>query len=162
MRKITNEFIFYRGGAKREVRCFFLNCCRLHRLSVAATKWETSLSFKEIAMRILFILLIVALSYTRSEGQVLISLLLGDKLNTGKIEFGLDGGLSLSNLHGVSPSSTKPGFNLGFYFDFRLKNPAWALHTGVMVKSTLGAEDILVYSLNDQDLDNAFSGGSVV
>jgi len=113
-------------------------------------------------MRILFILLIVALSYTRSEGQVLISLLLGDKLNTGKIEFGLDGGLSLSNLHGVSPSSTKPGFNLGFYFDFRLKNPAWALHTGVMVKSTLGAEDIPIYSLNDQDLDNAFSGGSVV
>src|SRR5688572_5582071 len=113
-------------------------------------------------MRIVFILLIINTTHLRSDGQVLISLLLGDKLNTGKIEFGLDGGLSLSNLHGVSPSSTKPGFNLGFYFDFRLKNPAWALHTGVMVKSTLGAEDIPIYSLNDQDLDNAFSGGSVV
>jgi len=113
-------------------------------------------------MRIVFILLIINTTYLRSDGQVLISLLLGDKLNTGKIEFGLDGGLSLSNLHGVDPSSNKPGFNLGFYFDFRLKNPAWVLHTGVMVKSTMGAEDISVYSLNDPDLDNAFSGGSVI
>ena len=112
-------------------------------------------------MRILIILLIITVSQTQSHGQVLISLLLGDELNTGKIEFGLDGGLSLSNLHGLHPSGTHPGFNLGFYFDIRLKNPSWLFHTGVMVKSTLGAEDIPVYSLNDPDLDNAFSGGSV-
>jgi len=112
-------------------------------------------------MRILFILLIIIAVHSRSSGQVLISLLLGDKLNTGQIEFGLDGGLSLSNLHGVDPSGTKTGFNLGFYFDFRLKNPSWVFHTGVMVKSTMGAEDIQVYSLNNPDLDNAFSGGSI-
>lgn len=29
-----------------------------------------------------------------SRGQVLISLLLGDELNSGKIEFGLDGGVN--------------------------------------------------------------------
>ena len=113
-------------------------------------------------MRIVFILLIISAAYVRSEGQVLISLLLGDKLNTGQIEFGLDGGLSLSNLHGLDPSGTKSGFNLGFYFDFRLKNPSWLFHTGVMVKSTMGAEDIAVYALNNPDLDNAFAGGSVV
>jgi len=113
-------------------------------------------------MRIVFILLIIAATHVRSHGQVLISLLLGDKLNTGQIEFGLDGGLSLSNLHGLNPSGTKSGFNLGFYFDFRLKNPSWLFHTGVMVKSTMGAEDIQVYSLDNPDLDNAFSGGSVV
>ena len=93
-------------------------------------------------MRILFILLLIMVVHSKSSGQVLISLLLGDKLNTGQIEFGLDGGLSLSNLHGVDPSGTKSGFNLGFYFDFRLKNPSWVFHTGVMVKSTMGAEDI--------------------
>jgi hypothetical protein len=113
-------------------------------------------------MRILLILLIVTVCPARSDGQVLISLLLGDKLNTGKIEFGLDGGVSLSNLQGLHPSGTHPGFNLGFYFDIRIKNPSWMFHTGVMVKSTMGAEDIPVYSLNDPDLDNAFSGGSVV
>ena len=55
-------------------------------------------------MRIFFILLLIMTVHSRSSGQVLISLLLGDKLNTGQIEFGLDGGLSLSNLHGVDPS----------------------------------------------------------
>jgi Outer membrane protein beta-barrel domain len=113
-------------------------------------------------MRILFILLLIVFVHSKSSAQVLISLLLGDKLNTGQIEFGLDGGLSLSNLHGVDPSGTKTGFNLGFYFDFRLKNPSWVFHTGVMVKSTMGAEDIQVYPLNNPDLDNAFTGGSVV
>ena len=113
-------------------------------------------------MRILFILLFIIVVHSKSSGQVLISLLLGDKLNTGQIEFGLDGGLSLSNLHGLDPSGTKSGFNLGFYFDFRLKNPSWLFHTGVMVKSTMGAEDIQVYSLNNPDLDNAFAGGSVI
>ena len=113
-------------------------------------------------MRILFVLLIIVASCIRSNGQVIISLLLGDKLNSGKIEFGLDGGLSLANLHGVNPSSNKPGFNLGFYFDIKLKNPSWMVHTGVMVKSTLGAEDISVYSLNNPDLDNMFSQGSVI
>ena len=34
-----------------------------------------------------------------ASGQVLISLLLGDKLNTGKIEFGLEGGFNWSNFH---------------------------------------------------------------
>ena len=113
-------------------------------------------------MRILFILLIIIAVHSKSNGQVLISLLLGDKLNTGQIEFGLDGGLSLSNLHGVDPSGTKTGFNLGFYFDFRLKNPSWVFHTGVMVKSTMGAEDIQVYPLDNPDLNNVFSGGSVI
>ena len=54
-------------------------------------------------MRIFFILLLIMAVHSRSHGQVLISLLLGDKLNTGQIEFGLDGGLSLSNLHGAGP-----------------------------------------------------------
>lgn len=34
----------------------------------------------------------------QSNGQVLISLLLGDKLNSGKLEFGLDGGVNWSNI----------------------------------------------------------------
>jgi hypothetical protein len=113
-------------------------------------------------MRFLFILLLITASYARSDGQVLISLLLGDKLNTGKIEFGLDGGLSLSNLQGSDPSSSRRAFNLGFYFDIKLKDPSWIFHTGVMVKSTMGAEDIPVYSLNNPDLDNAFVDGSVI
>jgi hypothetical protein len=111
-------------------------------------------------MRALFIVLMLTGSFAAS-GQVIISLLLGDKLNSGKVEFGLDGGLMLSTIDGVGTSNSKRAFNLGFYFDIKLKNPSWRVYTGVMVKSTLGAEDIPVYSLDDPDLDNAFSGGSV-
>ncbi|WP_394774214.1 outer membrane beta-barrel protein [Flavobacterium sp.] len=54
------------------------------------------------------------------------------------------------------------GFNLGFYFDIRSKkNPAWMINTGVIVKSPMGAHGIPVYSLNDENLDNTFAGGSV-
>lgn len=112
-------------------------------------------------MRKILIVAILISCYSQMNAQVLISILLGDKLNSEKLEFGLDGGLSLSNIQGVDPSKTKPGLNLGFYFDIKLKKPAWAFHTGVMVKSTMGAKDISVYSVNDPDLDAAFSEGSV-
>lgn len=104
-------------------------------------------------------LLVMAVSV--AQGQVLISLLLGDKLNSGKIEFGLDGGLNFSNIRGLSDGKYDRNFNLGFYFDFKLKNPQWMVHTGVMVKSTVGAGGLPVYLLNDDALDSAFAGGEV-
>jgi hypothetical protein len=97
----------------------------------------------------------------QAHSQVLISLLFGDKLNSEYIEFGLDGGADFSSLKGIS-SNTSPNFYLGFYFDLTYKkNPKWVFNTGVIVKSTMGAEDIAVYSLNNSDLDAAFEGGSV-
>ena len=96
-----------------------------------------------------------------SKSQVIISLLLGDKLNTGKIEFGLEGGLNWSTLTNIDGASSLRGFNLGFYFDFKLKNPAWMLNTGVIVKSPMGAEGLPLYSLNNAEIDSAFAGGSV-
>jgi Outer membrane protein beta-barrel domain len=107
------------------------------------------------------VLIAAILFFTLSvKGQVLISILLGDKLNTGKIEFGLDGGVNYMTLSGVNPSSTKPGFNIGFYFDIKTKSE-WLFHTGVIVKSPMGAQGITPYPLNNPDLDNAFTGGEV-
>lgn len=93
--------------------------------------------------------------------QVLISLVFGDKLNSPKIEFGLEGGANFSTISNLEGAKNRTDFNLGFYFDFMLKNPAWAINTGVIVKSTLGANDLPVYSLNNAELDNAFEGGLV-
>jgi hypothetical protein len=93
-------------------------------------------------------------------GQVLISLILGDELNSDKIEFGLDGGANFSSMPGVTGASATTGFFLGFYFDIKTKS-AWYIRTGVIVKSPLGSEGIQPYSLNDPDLDNAFAGGEV-
>jgi hypothetical protein len=95
--------------------------------------------------------------------QILISLLLGDKLNSGKIEFGLDGGMNWADLKNLEPSKSKRAFNLGFYFDIKLfKDPAWMLNTGVIVKSTMGDAGLPVYALGDRALDSAFMGGRVI
>lgn len=91
---------------------------------------------------------------------MLISLLLGDKLNTGKIEFGLDGGVNFASLRGLDDSNASGRFNLGFYFDIKMKND-WMVHTGVIVKSTMGANKLKPYSLNDAELDSEFANGEV-
>ena len=99
---------------------------------------------------------------TSSQSQVLISLLFGDKLNSPFLEFGLEGGANFSTISNQETSGTNIGFNLGFYFDFKSKkNPAWMLNTGVIVKSPMGAKGIPVYSLDNEDLDNTFEGGSI-
>ena len=96
-----------------------------------------------------------------SNSQVLISILFGDKLNSGKVEFGLQGGLNWSTIKNLEAAKSLTGFNLGFYFDIKLKNPSWMINTGVIVKSPMGANELPLYSLNDSYLDSSFSGGTV-
>jgi hypothetical protein len=99
------------------------------------------------------------------QGQVLISLLFGDKLNSPTLKFGLDGGANFSTISNLSGARYRTGFNLGFYFDFLLKkDKPWYLHTGVLVKSALGANGIAPYHLNNADstaLDSLFINGTV-
>jgi hypothetical protein len=59
------------------------------------------------------------------QGQVIISLLLGDKLNSGQVEFGLDGGINFPSIRGLSGGDSEGLFNIGFYFDIKTKNPNW-------------------------------------
>lgn len=82
--------------------------------------------------------------------QVLIALLLGDKLNTGKLEFGLDGGINFSSIGGLETKKYDNSFFLGFYFDIKMKEN-WLINTGVMVKSTLGADELTINDLNYLD-----------
>ena len=112
-------------------------------------------------MKKVLLILVLLLGSRPANGQVLIALLFGDKLNTGKIEFGLDGGLNLASMGGVEGAENLKAFNLGFYFDVKLGSPSWMIHTGVIVVSTMGADGVPVYSLNDPELDAEFDGGSV-
>jgi len=92
---------------------------------------------------IIFFLLFV---YT-IQSQVLIAILLGDKLNTGNIEFGLDGGINYSSISGFETNNSMNSFNLGFYFDIRMKDQ-WFFNTGVLVKSNFGVGDLTIADLN--------------
>ncbi len=81
------------------------------------------------------------------QSQVLITLLFGDKLNSDGLEFGLEGGINWTNISGMETSNYARKWNLGFYFDIRLKNQ-WVLYTGVLVKSNFGVD-----KLTDNDLN---------
>ena len=95
-----------------------------------------------------------------SNSQVLISLLLGDKLNSPNLEFGLEGGVNWSNIQNIEEAQAMANFHLGFYFDIRIKNN-WFLHTGVRVKSNLGAKGINVYPTGDSEVDSLFANGAI-
>lgn len=98
--------------------------------------------FKLLRMKklIISISLLFGLSLT-ANSQVLISLLLGDKLNSDGLEFGLEGGFNWSTISAMSGKQSMDGFNLGFYFDIRIKNQ-YSLYTGVLVKGKLGIDNL--------------------
>lgn len=83
------------------------------------------------------VILALALFPFTSNSQVLISLLLGDKLNSEGLEFGLEAGINTTNISGFESSKMASNFNLGFYFDIRMKNQLY-LNTGVAVKTSFG------------------------
>jgi hypothetical protein len=109
--------------------------------------------------KIVISLAFLLIGYSASS-QVLISLLLGDVLNSDKIEFGLDGGVNFGNIANIDPSKSLAMFNLGFYFDIKM-NKSLMLHTGVIVKSTQGANKLAPYPLGDATLDDIFDDGYV-
>lgn len=95
-----------------------------------------------------------------TQSQILISLLLGDKLNSPNLEFGIEGGYNRSYLSGIDEAKGSGHFHLGFYFDIRVKNDWW-FNTGVRVKTNVGATNINPYSLDDPELDSVFNDGHV-
>lgn len=112
-------------------------------------------------MRSVFLTVIFVLTMqSASHAQVLITLLLGDKLNSDKLEFGLAGGVDFLNMSNTPDAKMLTDWNLGFYFDFKLAQKLY-LHTGVRVKSKMGTGSLQPYSLNNMALDSAFSGGNV-
>lgn len=76
-----------------------------------------------------------------SNAQVIISLLLGDKLNSPNIEFGLEGGIDFTNVNGFDNAGNLRAFNLGMYFDIKMKNN-WYLHAGFQGISNLGMREL--------------------
>ncbi len=98
-------------------------------------------------MKKLFLFILVLGMTPLAHSQILISLLLGDKLNSDAIEFGLEGGFNWSKIDGFESNNYRRALNLGFYFDFKLKNQ-WNLYTGVLVKAKQGTA-----KLSDADLE---------
>ncbi len=91
-------------------------------------------------MKLYFAVFFLCLSMA-VKSQVLISILLGDKLNSPGLEFGLEGGMNASNIMSLDNSGTLRTFNIGFYFDILLKENLY-MYTGVLVKADMGANKL--------------------
>ncbi len=93
--------------------------------------------------KIAMIALIMFSSVQMVQGQVLLSLIFGDKLNSEGVEFGMNGGFNLSYLRGIAEAKGQNNWELGFYFDILLKKESpWWVATGVYVKSNVGGTNI--------------------
>ena len=97
-------------------------------------------------MKKYLLIVILVVAGMAAQSQVLITLLLGDKLNSEGLEFGLESGLNWTSISGLDTKNYARKWNLGFYFDIRIKNQ-WSLYTGVLVKSNFGVDN-----LTDNDL----------
>lgn len=129
---------------------------------------------KQTIIALPIILLCISLS-SRLHSQVHIALPFGEKFPAYEVKFGLERGLSFSNIivaegakidfseiSGAEETKSVRNMNLGLFMDLQLKeNSKWFLHTGLMLKSGMGAKEIGVYFLNDAGLDSAFIGGSI-
>jgi len=96
---------------------------------------------------------------TTVHSQVLLSLIFGDKLNSDGLEFGLEGGVNWSEITAMEADKKLSEFNLGFYFDIRLKNQ-WHLDTGVLVKSSLGVDHLTDADLTYLEIEKEEEDGS--
>jgi len=110
--------------------------------------------------RVLLVFLLLIGSAQMMSGQVLLSLIFGDKLNSGKVEFGMSGGFNFSYLRGINESKGQNNWELGFYFDILLKEKSpWHLSTGVYIKSNVGGTNVpLDYPGNRQINDSVYNG----
>lgn len=93
--------------------------------------------------------------------QVIISLVFGDKLNSPGVEFGLECGYSWSTISKLESNRRLSTFDLGFYFDIRMKNHLY-LNTGLLIKSKMGAaklteNDLIFLETNTYEEDGDYN-----
>lgn len=103
--------------------------------------------------KIIYTLTLVCLINTCAQGQILISLLFGDKLNSEKLEFGLDAGLAATNFSTYDLSNARTDLHLGLYFNIKMADH-WFIHTGLIMKSPGGMRYLDPYYIDEPSLDS--------
>ena len=102
--------------------------------------------------RLVSLLVVFSLAPAVSKSQILISILFGEQLNSGKMEFGLVGGLNYSKLPGLEAPEFKRSFGLGLFLDYTFTD-TWILAVEANVKKSLGSDNLQLadfpYPVND-------------
>lgn len=110
-------------------------------------------------MRALLCFFFCLLIGTRASSQVLISILFGEKLNTGQLEFGLVISPSFCSVTNTG-SSYKSALGLGIYFNWKLSD-RWYFHPEGTAKGAFGGKKITPYPTGDKVIDSLYAGGNI-
>jgi hypothetical protein len=94
-----------------------------------------------------------------ASSQVLIALLFGDKLNSGKLEFGLMLSPTITNITNIE-SKAKPGIDFGLYFNYKASDRFY-FHPEAIPKLAYGAKKIAPYLTGNASLDSLYTNGSI-
>jgi hypothetical protein len=105
--------------------------------------------------------LIIAVAPAPAGAQVLIGMLLGGKLATETFNIGIEIGMNLSDVDGLSGATRTPGFLLGLFASWRFSEHLHLL-TGLAPMSNKGAQGADPVPLGDPDLDPLVADGSMV
>jgi hypothetical protein len=107
------------------------------------------------------IALVCMLFSSQSHAQVHFSLAFGKDFLKNNVKIGLERGLSFSNITGAGDAKSVRSLNLGLFVDLKIKDSTWFLHSGALLKSGMGAQNISSYPLNSTILDSVFASGSI-
>jgi hypothetical protein len=113
----------------------------------------------DMKMKKVFFLFLMIAFCGAAQGQIIIALLFGDKLNSGKLEFGLVLSPTFTNITNIE-SDYRGGLTLGMFFNIRPDRKLF-IHVDLIPKSSFGAKNIPPYSVGNDSLDNLFASGSV-
>jgi hypothetical protein len=103
-------------------------------------------------------LLLLSFIFNTADSQVLIAILFGDKLNTGKMEFGITVNPIFTNITGVD-GDYRNGLALGIYFNFKLTEKFF-IHVDGIAKGAFGEEHIATYQTGMDTVDRLFANGN--
>lgn len=110
-------------------------------------------------LRLLLVLLLLPLS-TLLQGQVILGLLFGDKLNSEHARFGLNAGFGLTTLDGVEGGEPLNKFEMGLFFELDL-GEKWVLNPETMPLFAMGQRQLAPYATGDASLDAVLADATV-
>jgi hypothetical protein len=112
------------------------------------------------SMKKIFVVTAFYLITVTGRSQVLISVLFGDKLNTGKVTFGLLLGNAWNSLSGYTTADAQSNFNMGLFLTVKMKERLF-IQFDALAKFKQGAKGLPVYSLGDAILDSIYQHSQV-
>ncbi len=96
--------------------------------------------------------LLLFIGYSASS-QILIALIFGDKLNSEKLEFGLNIGANYGDIQNVAHTSNQRGLNLGMTFNYKFSKN-FHLNPALYFAYPMGARGLEIYQTPDSNLNH--------